>query len=117
MSPSNIDLSFFKEKLLLLQSELLKVEQSGNEAAQIVELDQSKVGRVSRMDALQGQAMAKESQQRRTLQLQRISAALQRIDRTTYGLCVRCEEEINPKRLELNPTVVLCIDCANIKES
>ena len=110
---SHIDVDLFKKKLLDLRDELLQVEQTGNDAAQIVELDQSKVGRVSRMDALQHQAMAKESQQRRTLQLQRITGALQRIDKESFGLCARCEEEIHLKRLELDPTAVLCIDCAN----
>ena len=110
---SNIDIAVFKKKLVDLQDELLQVQQTGDEAAQIVELDQSKVGRVSRMDALQNQAMAKESQQRRILQLQRITGALQRIDKEAFGLCARCEEEIHYKRLELDPTTVLCIDCAN----
>jgi DnaK suppressor protein len=113
---SSIDVTYFKEKLLSLRTQLLQVESSGNEAAQIVELDQSKVGRISRMDALQGQAMAKESQQRRTLQLQRITGALQRIDKEIYGLCAQCEEEIDPKRLQLDPTVVLCIRCAKKRE-
>ena len=116
MNHSHIDVDVFKMKLLDLREELLQVEQTGNDAAQIVELDQSKVGRVSRMDALQNQAMAKESQQRRTLQLQRITGALQRIDKESFGLCARCEEEINPKRLDLDPTSVLCIDCANNNE-
>ena len=110
---SHIDVDRFKKKLLDLRDELLQVEQTANDAAQIVELDQSKVGRVSRMDALQHQAMAKESQQRRNLQLQRITGALQRIDKESFGLCARCEEEIHLKRLELDPTAVLCIDCAN----
>ena len=116
MNHSHIDVDIFKKKLLDLRDELLQVEQMGNDAAQIVELDQSKVGRLSRMDALQNQAMAKESQQRRALQLQRITGALQRIDKESFGLCARCEEEIHLKRLELDPTAVLCIDCANKRE-
>ncbi|MGB0910248.1 MAG: TraR/DksA family transcriptional regulator, partial [Nitrospirales bacterium] len=65
---------------------------------------------------LQGQAMAKESQQRRNLQKQRIKTALTRIEKESFGLCVRCEEEIHPKRLEFDPTVLLCISCANHNE-
>ena len=111
-----LDLEYFRDKLLSLQHEILQVEQSGDEAAQIVELDQSKVGRVSRMDALQGQAMAKESQQRRNIRKQRIETALRRIEEKVFGLCVRCEEEIHPKRLEFDPSVLLCISCANNDE-
>ncbi len=103
----------WKKTILKLQAVLLAVEQSGQEAAQTVELDQTAVGRVSRMDALQGQAMAKESQQRRSIQLQRIKASLQRIEKGVFGLCLRCGEDIHLKRLEFDPTAPLCIDCAN----
>ena len=106
------DIQHFKQALLKLQSDLLAVEQSGQEATQTVELDQTTVGRVSRMDALQGQAMAKESHQRRTIQLQRIGASLQRLASGTFGLCLRCGENIHVKRLEFDPTAPLCIDCA-----
>lgn len=108
-----LDPQHFKETLLTLRSDLLAVEQSGQEAAQTVELDQTAVGRVSRMDALQGQAMAKQSQQRRAVQLQRIEASLKRIDQGTFGLCLRCGEDIHMKRLEFDPTAPLCIECAN----
>ena len=110
---NDVDTQHFKQVLLQLRSDLLAVEQSGQEAAQTVELDQTTVGRVSRIDALQGQAMAKESQQRRTIQLQRIKASLERLEKDTFGLCLRCEEDIHRKRLVFDPTAPLCIDCAN----
>ena len=110
---NDIDNQHFKKALLSLRSDLLAVEQSGQDAAQTVELDQTTIGRVSRMDALQGQAMAKESQQRRTIQLQRIEASLQRIEKGIFGLCLRCGEKINVKRLAFDPTAPLCIDCAS----
>ena len=74
----SMDSTRFKQKLLDLRDELRIVEKSGDEAASTVELDQSKVGRLSRMDALQSQALAKEAQQRRTIQKQRIESALAR---------------------------------------
>ncbi len=116
MNSTPIDVEYFRKKLLTLQREISLIEKSGDDAAKPVELDQSKVGRLSRMDALQGQAMAKESQQRRNLQKQRIETALTRIEKESFGLCVRCEEEIHPKRLEFDPTVLLCISCANHNE-
>lgn len=115
-NPSPIDRAYFKERLQNLRHELLQVERTGNEAAEIVELDQSRMGRLSRMDAMQVQAMAIESRRRRKIQIQRIDAALQRMDRDEFGLCVECGEEIQPKRLEFDPTVFLCIDCANAKD-
>ncbi len=77
-----------------------------------VELDQQSVGRLSRMDALQVQAMAQAQEGRRQDQLRRIDAALQRLADGEYGACVECGEDIPAKRLEIDPTVVRCVDCA-----
>ena len=107
-----MDTENFREKLLRLRDELQEIEQTGKEAAQTVELDQSRVGRLSRMDALQAQAMSIESGRRRNIKLKRIDAALKRIDKDEFGLCIKCEEEITPRRLEVDPTAPLCIDCA-----
>ena len=86
---------------------------TGREAAGTVELDQSRVGRLSRMDALQSQAMYRETNRRREVELSRIKGALQRIEDDEYGLCVRCGEEIAEGRLLSDPSVPLCIDCAS----
>ena len=107
-----MDTGYFRDKLIRIRNELLEIEKTGNEAAQTVELDQSRVGRLSRMDALQAQAMSIESNRRRDIKLKRIGAALRRIEKDEFGLCLRCEEEINPKRLEFDPSAPLCIDCA-----
>lgn len=106
----------FRQLLLQLRGELEAVAATGDEAAQVVELDQSKVGRLSRMDAMQAQAMSKASGQRRQVMLKMIAAALRRIDDEEYGYCLRCDEEINPRRLEVDPTATLCIDCASRSE-
>lgn len=107
----------FRDRLLRLRAELLADAEAGKASAEVVELDQSKVGRLSRMDALQAQAMAQASEQRREQTLRRIDAALKRIDDDDYGYCLKCDEEINPKRLEFDPTVTLCIECANKAEA
>ena len=79
----------------------------------MVELDQQSVGRLSRMDALQNQAMALAQQTRRDLQVLRLTAALARIDEGEYGFCEDCGEAIMLKRLELDPSVTRCISCAS----
>lgn len=84
----------------------------GAEGRKTVELDQQSVGRLSRMDALQGQAMAKATQARRAASRVRIKAVLGRIDEGDFGYCTECGEAIAPKRLELDPTVPTCISCA-----
>ena len=66
---------------------------------------------------MQGQAMAQASQRRREEQLRHIAAALARIDSGDYGYCIDCDEEIARGRLESNPAVTLCINCASKKEA
>jgi DnaK suppressor protein len=78
-----------------------------------VELDQSKVGRLSRMDALQGQAMSQEAQRRRTIELQKIQSALKRIEEDEYGYCVKCGEFIGLGRLRVDPAAPCCVKCAD----
>ena len=111
-----VDMQSVKDKLLELREKLEKVAVTSDESAAIVELDQSRVGRLSRMDAMQAQAMAQASGQRRKKMLRDISAALKRIDEGDYGICENCDEPINPKRLEVDPTARLCIDCASASE-
>lgn len=82
-----------------------------------MELDQSRVGRLSRMDAMQQQSMARAEQTRRERVLARIEAALRRIDAGEYGDCGDCCEPVAPARLRLDPAAALCIDCAQRRES
>jgi len=105
-----------KENLLALKQTLLEAQETGDQAEETVELDQARVGRLSRMDAMQAQAMSKETGRRRRLKLVQIKAALQRIEGDDYGFCQECGEEIAPARLEVDPTALLCIDCASARE-
>ncbi|HEA26618.1 MAG TPA: TraR/DksA family transcriptional regulator [Ectothiorhodospiraceae bacterium] len=106
----------FLELLLQKREKLSTILQTTAEAAATVELDQSRVGRLSRMDALQAQSMSQESQRRNEQQLLDIEKALKRIDNDEFGDCFECGEMISPQRLELNPTATLCIECATKKE-
>lgn len=116
MTEHDIDLERFKSLLLGRRQELLDIDATGKAASETVELDQTRVGRLSRMDALQAQAMSVETSQRRKLELQRIESALKRIENNDYGYCLECGEMINPKRLQSNPSGTLCITCASEAE-
>jgi len=105
-----------KRKLVEMREALERIAATGDASAAVVELDQARVGRLSRMDAMQAQAMAQASGQRREMMLREIASALKRIDDGGYGVCEGCDEPINPKRLEVDPTVRLCIDCASASE-
>lgn len=105
-------LNSFRSQLLRLKTELENLSQSSSEQAKPVTLDQTSVGRLSRMDSIQGQQMAIELKRSRQSQLAKIKAALKRIDDGKYGFCLGCKNQINRHRLEFDPTHTLCVDCA-----
>ena len=102
----------FKQRLLQYQEQLQKAAEANEDAADTVELDQTRQGRLSRMDALQGQAMSIAAKNRRDQELKPIASALRRIEDSDYGYCHVCDKEISLERLQFNPTVTLCILCA-----
>lgn len=113
---TNEQIELFRKALLENRKVLLKTVESENDSSKTVELDQSKVGRLSRMDALQGQAMTRETKHRHEEGLRNISAALSRIESGDYGYCAKCDELISIARLEVDPAMTLCIQCASLEE-
>ena len=107
-----IEYEKYKKLLLSRQEELLKLILSHENDSAPVTLDQTMVGRLSRMDALQGQAMAEEVKRRRDKELIRIKAALSRMEEGEYGYCLNCGDDIDGKRLNLDPSISICTKCA-----
>ncbi|HSV29256.1 MAG TPA: TraR/DksA C4-type zinc finger protein [Candidatus Omnitrophota bacterium] len=112
MTRRDLDLVHIRQLLTDRLAEVERLELMEHEAARPVELDQQSVGRLSRMDALQMQAMAAEHERRFKAEHHRIIAALQRLEAGEYGYCLSCEAKIPAKRLELDPSVTLCVKCA-----
>ena len=111
-----IDVKAYKKRLTGMREEVEKLSEVTEEARKPVQLDQTTVGRLSRMDALQTQAMQLETERRRTVEIQRIDAALKRMDEGEFGYCVSCGINIELKRLENDPTTPTCFDCAELSE-
>ncbi len=107
----------FRARLQQLQRDLLALAKIAADATATVELDQARMGRLSRMDALQSQAMSVATCRRRDQQLAQIAAALRRLDEGEFGYCLECGEVIAEKRLQIDPTASLCITCAEDAES
>lgn len=107
-----IDRDALRERLENRLAELEAAQDARDRASATVELDQTRTGRLSRMDALQQQAMAQESDRRAQQEMQRIRGALRRMDEGTYGECLQCEEPITPGRLHADPSVLFCLECA-----
>ncbi len=78
----------------------------------LVVLDQQSTGRLTRMDALQNQAMTQASEARRQAGLQKIAQALVRIEEGEFGYCAECGEVIEEKRLAFDPAISTCFTCA-----
>jgi DnaK suppressor protein len=43
--------------------------------------------------------------------LESVNMALRAIDKGRYGICERCDQPIDPARLEVRPDATLCLDC------
>ncbi|CAN0511485.1 unnamed protein product, partial [Laminaria digitata] len=102
----------FRALLEARKAELETSIDNASDSAAPVELDQQVQGRLSRMDAIQGQAMAQATIERRRIEIAQIDAAFRRMEKDDFGYCVECGEEIAGKRLELNPAIARCVECA-----
>ncbi len=111
MALTKPQINTFKKRLIEMRDELDSISEIAADSRKPVELDQTSIGRLSRMDALQGQAMQLETERRRGVKRQRIEAALERIEDGNFGYCTVCDEDIAIKRLENDPSVPNCIDC------
>ena len=99
----------FKHSIVQLKLSLLDQIQHGQ--TQTVQLDQSKVGRLSRMDALQNQQMTLENQRRYEHKQIALDGALRRIENGDFGYCFVCEAAIAIERLRVDPLATRCIHC------
>jgi DnaK suppressor protein len=102
----------FRCMLLELKSELETMAEGSMQDTRPVELDQARIGRLSRLNALQAQEMAQETARRRQRHLVEIEGALRRIDTGEYGCCFVCGEAIDVRRLAADPSTTRCIRCA-----
>lgn len=103
--------------LLARQTELTEEDRISAEGREPVTLQQDSVGRLSRMDAMQQQAMAQAQERRRAQERTRIGSAIKRLDEGEWGYCATCGEEIAPARLRHDPSVATCVGCASGKEA
>jgi DnaK suppressor protein len=108
----SLKLSSFLTQLYALKLDVLQTSALASNAAEPVQLDQNRVGRLSRIDAMQGQAIAQASVERQKRLLTEIERALTEIESGEYGQCDECDEFIAVARLEADPVTQRCIVCA-----
>jgi DnaK suppressor protein len=112
MTETQRDDAAIAARLRARRAEVAEAAAAHEDERRPVQLDQSRIGRLSRMDAVQDQAMAIEIERRREVELARIDSALERLAEGDYGDCVTCGEAIEQQRLELDPAIPLCLGCA-----
>ncbi len=116
MMSEELDLDYFRKRLTERYKSILADREAQKKNTAPKELDQTSVGRLSRMDAMQQQQMSKASARLVDQERRRIKTALKRIEAEEYGYCILCDEDIAVKRLEFDPSLLTCISCAQNAE-
>ena len=107
-----IEIEILRQAIIDEIAELNRLRGQARESRAPVVLDQQSVGRLSRMDAMQQQAMHIANDARRQHRHAALSAALKRMDEGDYGYCHQCDEMIGAGRLVIDPATMLCVHCA-----
>ncbi|HSH42276.1 MAG TPA: TraR/DksA C4-type zinc finger protein [Arenicellales bacterium] len=114
MDPDTVER--FRSLIQRQLAELTAVDSARRGEARPVELDQTRVGRLSRQDALQSQALSVAALERNRARIQHLRLALRRIDEGDYGCCEECGRDIPEARLEIDPAADHCVACAQRHE-
>jgi DnaK suppressor protein len=106
------DAETVRARLEKVRAKLVSDSSLAGDVRKAVELDQQAVGRLSRMDAMQDQAVAQAQERKRRHDLVRIDMALRRLEAGDYGYCAECGDEIPEARLAIDPMAECCVKCA-----
>lgn len=99
-----------RERLLKMRREVMKEVQDCSAAArELAQGDVPDIGDMSSNTYNRDVLLNLSETQRQ--KIKDIDAALERLEHGEYGICLRCEEEIAPKRMEVRPFSRYCIDC------
>ena len=108
----NFEIKKYKLSLIDTKQKLEKLSKATEGSRKPVQLDQTSVGRLSRIDSIQRQAMKIETERRRISEINLINRALIRIRDDKFGQCLSCSETIEKNRLQHNPATLYCLECA-----
>ena len=112
------ELAVVHAALVSLRAQLQALLADEGGTTDTVELDQSTQGRLSRMDAMQRQEMAKAERRRAKIRLGRVEAVLESYGdpQVDLGSCRDCGEPIPLPRLRALPDALFCVPCAEQHE-
>ena len=102
-----------RAELERILAKLVRSMRATDEAMRPVELDQTAVGRLSRIDSLQNQGLTRNLQAREAVKLSQVHAALARIEAGSYGTCTECGADVPFERLLIFPEAPTCSGCGD----
>lgn len=114
LEPEDLTPEQFEElraDLVELRRTLRAALAAGEAATETVALDQTAVGRLSRMGAMQVQEMAKASLRNHRRRLVQVDNALRLVEDDEYGQCRACDDPVGFRRLKARPETPLCLRC------
>ena len=98
------------ENLVQLRQDIIRDVHNSQEASLTLGLDGvADLGDMAANACNRDMLMNFSETQRQTLA--DIDMAIARIDEGEYGVCMECEETIDPKRLEVRPFSRYCVEC------
>ncbi len=71
----------------------------------------SALGRLTRMDAITSRGVQQAVLSSSRKRLEALKNAIERLDKGTYGTCVRCGRNLSPERLKAVPEALICVSC------
>lgn len=75
------------------------------------------IGRLTRMEAIGEKSVNEAMHANVKKRIERLNNALDRIEKGSYGICIRCQKDIPAGRLEAVPESLICVPCAERKRS
>ena len=103
----------YKKNIVEQTEKLSKDIESLNVLSQPISPDNA-IGRISRMEAINDKSVNDAALEKLKIRKLSLAEALRRVDfDDDYGFCLKCEEEISAKRLEIFPESTMCVECIN----
>jgi DnaK suppressor protein len=103
---TNTELNAFRRTLKNRQTEL--GNRNGSREALAIETSPDELDRIQHAS---DRDFALSNLERNSDRLREVRTALRRVEEGTFGICIGCEENINPKRLAAVPWASFCIVC------
>ena len=73
------------------------------------------IGRLTRMEAISSRGVSEASLNSARAKLAKLEKALEKVDESDFGVCIRCSNPIPHGRIMALPENVLCVPCAEMK--